>query len=290
MRLVGFPLRRLRRRPSIGVSVLSLLALDRRRSAAVARAIRFHFDLRSLRSRLRRLRRSRRRSGLDRRLFGARQPRSRAGIPSPRISASELSSTGSVCVCVYPRSKAGVAIPSSSSALSFALSRFDAPDGTPASVPPQPPSPSPFSRPRPRSPSSGSPRAFRSSLPVFLSRRGLCRRRATGRAWWRGRGRSPPVCPRYQTAAVPLSTSQRAVGVPLRCSPGSDGALSRGGHEGADGGERGADAPAGLPVLGVMGGHGEADLLQHLEATTRGEERKLGGLKGYSEGRMMRPW
>ena len=119
--------------------------------------------------------------------------------------------------------------------------------------PPQPPPPSPFSRPRPRSPSSGSPRAFRSSLPAA---------RAAG-----GGDDAPPV----EHGGVDAVNHRLSVRVTkprrFRSRPrselsaflcgvvqGSDGALSRGGHEGADGGERGADAPAGLPVLGVMGG------------------------------------
>ena len=68
----------------------------------------------------------------------------------------------------------------------------------------------------------------------------------------------------------------------------ADGACSGCGEESGQCGESGADRPRGLPVVGVVGGDGQADLLARLESPTRGEHDDVGraervvGRKQYS--------
>lgn len=60
----------------------------------------------------------------------------------------------------------------------------------------------------------------------------------------------------------------------------ADGAIARRGEEGDEGGQCCADAPGGLPVLGVVRGDGQADLGVGLKAAVGREHQEAGRLEG----------
>ena len=66
----------------------------------------------------------------------------------------------------------------------------------------------------------------------------------------------------------------------MRAYQRADGAIAGGGEEGDEGGQRCADAPGGLPVLGVVRGDGQADLGVGLEAAIGREHQEAGRLEG----------